>query len=145
MLLDSGAGIQFLVHFTSAYKGEFNATKCVLSVLTKPIMGPLLEVLEFTLPLWNLCAETVEYLSSAAMVAMETSFSAVVSTVQMIMWPFWFIFSTMFNIANSILYPVIWFVGEILAAPFRLVTALASFVAHFFDDIVDVLDKPGQH
>ncbi|VAI41910.1 unnamed protein product [Triticum turgidum subsp. durum] len=139
MLLDSGVGIQFLVHFTSAYKAEFNATKAVLSVLTKPIMRPLLEVLECTLPLWNVCAETVEYLSSAAMVAMETSCSVV------IIWPFWFIFSTIFNIANSVLYPVIWFVGEILAAPFRLVTALASFVAHFFDDIVDVLDKPGQH
>ena len=38
------------------------------------------------------CAETVEYLSSAAMVAMETSYSVV------IIWPFWFIFSTIFNI-----------------------------------------------
>ncbi|KAF7080593.1 hypothetical protein CFC21_084646 [Triticum aestivum] len=132
----------FLNNFQQAFTWSLKivrATKSVLSVLTKPIMGPLLEVLEFTLPLWNLCAETVEYLSSAAMVAMETSFSAVISTVQMIMWPFWFIFSTMFNIANSILYPVIWFVGEILAAPFRLVVALASFVADFFDDIVDVL------
>ena len=73
--MDSGVGTQFLVHFTSAYKAEFNATKSVLSVLTKPIMGPLLEVLECTLPLWNVCAETVEYISSAAMVAMETSCS----------------------------------------------------------------------
>jgi hypothetical protein len=43
--------------------------------------------------------------------------------------------------ANSILYPVIWFFGEILAAPFRLVVALASFVADFFDDIVDILKQ----
>ncbi|XP_047075574.1 uncharacterized protein LOC124685282 [Lolium rigidum] len=132
----------FLHHFEQAFTWSLKivrATKSVLSVLTKPVMGPLLEVLEFTLPLWNLCAETVEYLSSAIMIVMETSCSAVISAVQTIMWPFWFIFSTMFNIANSILYPVIWFFGEILAAPFRLVAALASFVADFFDDIVDIL------
>jgi small basic protein len=162
----------FLHHFEQAFTWSLKivrATKSVLSVLTKPVMGPLLEVLEFTLPLWNLCAETVEYLSSAIMIVMETSCSAVISAVQTIMWPFWFIFSTMFNIgmvaitsetsvsffrcvcvlmpyhyfcltaANSIIYPVIWFFGEILAAPFRLVAALASFVADFFDDIVDIL------
>uniref|UniRef100_A0A453JQJ9 ABC transmembrane type-1 domain-containing protein n=1 Tax=Aegilops tauschii subsp. strangulata TaxID=200361 RepID=A0A453JQJ9_AEGTS len=60
----------------------------------------------------------------------------------MIMWPFCFIFSTMFNIANSISYPVIWFVREILAAPFRLVSCTSKFCSRdFFDDIVDLLRK----
>ncbi|CAM0943831.1 unnamed protein product [Alopecurus aequalis] len=134
----------FLHHFEQAFTWSLKivrAAKSVLSVLTKPVMGPILEVIEFTLPLWNLCAETVEYLSSAIIIVMETSCSAVISTMQMIMWPFELIFSTMFTIANSILYPVIWFFGEILATPFRLVTALASFVVDFFVDIVDVLKQ----
>lgn len=132
----------FLHNFQQAFTWSLKivrATKSVLSILTKPIMGPILEVLEFTLPLWNLCAETVDYLSSAIMIAMETSCSAVINTMQMVMWPFWLVLSTVLNIANSVLFPVFWFIGEILAAPIRLVVALASFVADFFDDIVDVL------
>jgi hypothetical protein len=40
---------------------------------------------------------------------------------------------------NSILYPIIWLLGEILAAPFRLVIGLSSFVVDLFVDIVNFL------
>jgi hypothetical protein len=40
---------------------------------------------------------------------------------------------------NSILYPIIWLLGEILATPFRLVIGLSSFVVELFVDIVSVL------
>uniref|UniRef100_M8BYR6 Uncharacterized protein n=1 Tax=Aegilops tauschii TaxID=37682 RepID=M8BYR6_AEGTA len=44
--------------------------------------------------------------------------------------------------SNSISYPVIWFVREILAAPFRLVSCTSKFCSRdFFDDIVDLLRK----
>uniref|UniRef100_A0A0D9VLL3 Uncharacterized protein n=1 Tax=Leersia perrieri TaxID=77586 RepID=A0A0D9VLL3_9ORYZ len=132
----------FLHNFQQAFTWSLKivtATKSALSVLTKPIMGPILEVLEFTLPLWNLCAETVGHLSSVIMLAMETSCSVVISTMQMIMWPFLLVFSFVLSIANSVLYPFVWLLGEILVAPFRLVAALASFVADIFVDIVGVL------
>ncbi|KAL5211816.1 hypothetical protein ABZP36_022663 [Zizania latifolia] len=132
----------FLHNFQQAFTWSLKivtATKSALSVLTKPIMGPIFEVLEFTLPVWNLCAETVGHLCSVIMLTMETSCSVVISTVQMIMWPFWLVFSIVLNIANSVLYPLIWLLGEILAAPFRLLVALASFVADFIVDIVGVL------
>ncbi|KAF2947180.1 uncharacterized protein [Oryza sativa Japonica Group] len=132
----------FLHNFQQAFTWSLKivtATKSALSVLTKPIMGPILEVLEFTLPLWNLCAETVGHLSSVIMLAMETSCSVVISTMQMIIWPFWLVFSVVLNVANSVLYPFVWLLGEILAAPFRLVVAIASFVADSFVDIVGVL------
>lgn len=40
---------------------------------------------------------------------------------------------------NAVLYPAIWLLGEILAAPFRLVLGLSSFVVDLFVDIVSVL------
>ena len=44
--------------------------------------------------MWNICAETVGYLGSVVMVSLETSWSVVFGTMQMIIWPFWFVFST---------------------------------------------------
>ncbi|XP_062220438.1 uncharacterized protein LOC133919897 isoform X2 [Phragmites australis] len=132
----------FLHNFQQAFTWSLkivNAAKSALNVLTKPILGPILEFFEFTLPIWNLCAETVGYLSSVVMVSLETSWSVVSDTVQMIIWPFWFVFSTVLNIVNAIMYPVIWLLGEILATPFRFVVGLSSFVADLFVDIVSVL------
>jgi hypothetical protein len=42
---------------------------------------------------------------------------------------------------NAVLYPAIWLLGEILAAPFRLVLGLSSFVVDLFVDIVGVLKQ----
>jgi hypothetical protein len=162
----------FLHNFQQAFTWSLKivgAAKSVLSVLTKPIAGPIVEVLELTMPMWNLCAETAGHLSSVVMVALETSWSVVIGTVEMIIWPFWFVFSTMISVGmvaitsyiiyfvffpcfnsyamlilflspvNSILYPIIWLLGEILAAPFRLVIGLSSFAVDLFVDIVSVL------
>ncbi|XP_021315541.1 uncharacterized protein LOC8078949 isoform X2 [Sorghum bicolor] len=132
----------FLHNFQQAFTWSLKivgAAKSVLSVLTKPIAGPIVEVLELTMPMWNLCAETAGHLSSVVMVALETSWSVVIGTVEMIIWPFWFVFSTMISVVNSILYPIIWLLGEILAAPFRLVIGLSSFAVDLFVDIVSVL------
>jgi hypothetical protein len=90
----------FLHNFHQAFTWSLkivNAAKSTLSVLTKPVLGPVLEVFEFTLPVWNLFAETVGNMSSIIMISLETSWSVVIGTVQMIIWPFWFVFSTMFN------------------------------------------------
>ncbi|KAL6633458.1 hypothetical protein ACP70R_026129 [Stipagrostis hirtigluma subsp. patula] len=132
----------FLHNFQQAFTWSLKvvgAAKSALSVLTKPILGPILEVFEFTLPVWNICAETIGYLSSVVMLSFETSWSVVISTVHMIIWPFWFVVSTVLNIVNSVLYPVFWLLGEILAAPFRVVVGLSSFVADLFVDIISVL------
>ncbi|CAL4885570.1 unnamed protein product [Urochloa decumbens] len=132
----------FLHNFQQAFTWSLKivrAFKSALSILTKPIAGPILEVFEFTLPMWNICAETVGYLSSVVMVSLETSWSVVFGTMEMIIWPFWFVLSTVFNIVNTILYPVFWLLGEILAAPFRLVIGLSSLVVDLFVDIASVL------
>ncbi|TVU28700.1 hypothetical protein EJB05_20230 [Eragrostis curvula] len=134
----------FLHNFQQAFTWSLkivNAAKSALSVLTKPILGPLLEVFEFTLPIWNLFAETVGYLSSVVMVSLETSWSVVISTMQMIIWPIWFVFSTVLNIVNSVVYPVVWLLWEVLAAPFHLVVWLVNFVAEIFVDVVSVLKQ----
>jgi hypothetical protein len=91
----------FLHNFQQAFTWSLkivNAAKSALGVLTKPILGPLVEVFEFTLPVWNLFAETVGNLSSILMISLETSWSVVISMVQLIVWPFWFVFSIVFNI-----------------------------------------------
>ncbi|AQK75286.1 hypothetical protein ZEAMMB73_Zm00001d018217 [Zea mays] len=48
----------FLHNFQQAFTWSLKivgAAKSALSVLTKPIAGPILEVFELTMPIWNLC------------------------------------------------------------------------------------------
>jgi hypothetical protein len=42
---------------------------------------------------------------------------------------------------NSVIFPVIWLLGEILAAPFHLVVWLVNFVANLFNDVNSVLKQ----
>lgn len=104
----------FLHNFQQAFTWSLkivSAAKSALSVLTKPIAGPILEVFEFTLPMWNLCSETLGYLSSVVMVSLETSWTVVIGTLEMIVWPFWFVFSTMVSIGMVVLtFHIIYFI-----------------------------------
>jgi hypothetical protein len=42
---------------------------------------------------------------------------------------------------NSVIFPVIWLIGEILAAPFQLVVWLVNFVEDLFNDVNRVLKQ----
>ncbi|XP_072978593.1 uncharacterized protein [Typha angustifolia] len=132
----------FLHNFEKAVKWFLmitRATKTVLSVLTKPVAGPIMELMEFILPFWNLCAEMVDNVSSIMWVVLGSSCSFIMGTLQVIVWPFWLVFSTVLNIATYFIYPILSALWEILVAPVRLVLALASFMAGFFVNIYYLL------
>jgi hypothetical protein len=120
----------FLHNFQQAFTWSLKivgAAKSALSVLTKPIAGPILEVFELTMPIWNLCAETVGYLSSVVMLSLEASWSVVIDTVEMIVWPFWFVFSTMVSIGMIAVTSYIIFFSFL---PYFLFLCHAIFVCH---------------
>ncbi|XP_038985249.1 uncharacterized protein LOC103718522 isoform X3 [Phoenix dactylifera] len=111
------------------------ATKSLVSILTKPIAGPIMELVEIILPIWNICLDTVEWLGSIIWIVVGSSCSIIVEILQIIVWPFWLVFSTAWTIATYVIYPAIWVIWGTLTAPFRLVLAMASFVAMLFINI----------
>lgn len=74
------------------------ATRSLLSILTKPIAGPVMELVELILPIWNICLDTVESLVSIICLVMGSSCSLIVDIPQIIVWPFWLVFSAIRSI-----------------------------------------------
>ncbi|KAJ0986504.1 hypothetical protein J5N97_004860 [Dioscorea zingiberensis] len=125
----------FLHNFEKAVKWFLmitRACKSLLSVLSKPFIGPVMELVDFILPFWNVCLETVESLSSLLFILFGSTCSMALGIVQVILWPFWFIFTVIWSIATSVIYPVIWVFWEILVAPFRLVLSIANVITMIF-------------
>ncbi|KAM0941845.1 hypothetical protein DsansV1_C16g0143031 [Dioscorea sansibarensis] len=132
----------FLHNFEKAVKWFLmitRASRSLLSVITKPFIGPVMELVGFILPFWNICLEAVESLSSMLLILFGSTCNMALGIVQVILWPFWFIFSAIWNVATSVIYPVIWVLWEILVSPFRLVLAIASVFTTIFSHTYYIL------
>ncbi|KAG1364009.1 hypothetical protein COCNU_11G008360 [Cocos nucifera] len=117
-----------------------HATRSLLSILTKPVAGPVMELVELILPIWNICLDTVEWLVSTIWIVMGSSCSIIVEILQIIVWPFWLVFSAIRNYVSS-LTCIIWVLWEILTAPFCLVLAMATLVVMVFINIYFLIRK----
>ncbi|WOL06656.1 hypothetical protein Cni_G15390 [Canna indica] len=132
----------FLHNFEKALKWFLmvaRATKSFLSVFTKPIAGPVMELFEFIFPIWNICFDAVESLSLVICNVLSSSCSMITSLLEVIVWPFWYIFSTLWSIAAYVIYPVVWLLLKIFVAPIRLILAIASFIGMIFTNIYYLL------
>ncbi|URE22241.1 hypothetical protein MUK42_16638 [Musa troglodytarum] len=134
--------ILFLHNCEKAFKWFLmvaRATKSLLSVLTKPIAGPIMELFEFVFPIWNVWFDTVESLSLIVWNMLSSSCSMIITILDIIIWPFWFIFSTLWSLVAYVIYPLVWLLWEIVIAPARLILAIASFVGILLTNIYYVL------
>lgn len=121
----------FLHNFEKAIKWFLMATRAArsfVSILTKPVAAPLTELLELVIPIWNICFETIERLGSVVWALLESSYSVVLGLLQMILWPFCLLCSTISSFATLIIYPILWVFWEIFIAPVRLISAMVNFI-----------------
>ncbi|XP_057956179.1 uncharacterized protein LOC131149598 [Malania oleifera] len=116
-------------------------TRSFFSVLTQPMAEPLLELLGYLLPFWNMCIEVAESLCSVIWVAIESSFSLVGNLAVILLSPIRFILSVIWHIANSILYPIFWILWEALYVPIRMVLAFFNFMVFIFTCISEFLGE----
>lgn len=72
-----------------------HAIKSVLSIVTRPIARPILEVVEIILPSWNISLEIVGMLSTVILSLVGSTCTMIMSTAQIIFWPLWFIVSVL--------------------------------------------------
>lgn len=95
----------FLHNFEQAVMWALQVTRSVrsfLTILTKPIVGPLMEVVEIVLPLWNLLANAMKYISSTIWLVLGTSWSVVTGILEIIIWPFQLVLTTAVDIGKLV-------------------------------------------
>ncbi|XP_020674792.1 uncharacterized protein LOC110094029 isoform X1 [Dendrobium catenatum] len=132
----------FLHNFEKAIKWFLMATRAVrsfVSILTRPVAAPLMELWELVIPIWNICFETIENLGSVVWVLLESSYTVVLGLLQMLLWPFWLLCSTISSFATLIICPILWTFWEIFIAPVRLVSAMVNFVVMVFCNLYFVM------
>ncbi|KAG0482541.1 hypothetical protein HPP92_010625 [Vanilla planifolia] len=134
----------FLHNFEKAVKWILMVTRAgrsILSMLTKPVSGPLVDLFEFFIPTWNILIETIEWLSSVVWVLFESLCSVVFTMLQMMLWPMLLLCCTLWNIATYVIYPILWTFWEIFTAPIRLIFAMINFLvivsSTFYNLMVD--------
>lgn len=128
----------FLHNFEKAIKWFLMATRAArsfVSILTRPVAEPLMELLELVIPVWHICFETIEKLGSVVWDLLESSYSVVLGLLEMILWPFWFLCSTISSFATLIICPILWTLWEIFIAPVRLISATVNFIVMVFCNI----------
>ncbi|CAI0460258.1 unnamed protein product [Linum tenue] len=117
----------FLHNFQKAVTWSLMITRTFrsfLSVFTQPLVGPLVELVGFLLPLWNEVIEIVERLFSVVWLVVGTTCNMVGDVLEFFLWPIWVVLS----FATSILYPIFWILWEVIYTPVRMVLALSGFL-----------------
>lgn len=121
----------FLQNFEKAVMWSLMVSRTMrsfVSVLTQPMVGPVMDLLDLLFPFWNMCVEIVGSLISAISLIIASSFNLMEDLVGFVLTPLWFILSAIWNIAIFIIYPIFQLIWEILYAPLRLLLGLANFI-----------------
>ncbi|OVA20018.1 hypothetical protein BVC80_1667g50 [Macleaya cordata] len=132
----------FLHNFEKAVKWFLMFTRAIrsfFSVFTQPMAGPLVQLADILLPLWNLCVQTGESFYSVLWIAIGSSCSLIVNIVEILFLPMWSVVSVIWSTASSVIYPIFLAIYELLYSPLRLVLALARLVASVCSATFEVL------
>ncbi|KAL2483191.1 hypothetical protein Fot_44635 [Forsythia ovata] len=114
-------------------------TRSFLSIFPQPMVEPLMDLLDFFLPFWNVCIQLAESFLSVIWIIVESSCTVTGKFVEILLLPLWYILSVLWSVATSFIYPIFWILWEILYAPFRLVLGLCSLVAFIFSSLYDLV------
>ncbi|KAG8364558.1 hypothetical protein BUALT_Bualt18G0009600 [Buddleja alternifolia] len=121
----------FLHNFQKAIKWFLmvtRTTRSVLSFVIEPMAGPYAEFLDVFLPLWTVITQLIGSFFSVTWMVVESFFTMVGDLVEILLLPLWYILVVLWNVVTSVIYPIFWFLGEVLYAPFRLVLKFCSLV-----------------
>lgn len=130
----------FLHNFQKAVQWFLMITRTVrsfLKIITEPMMGPFMELLDVFDPLWSAFMQLAESSLSAIWTVIEFSCTLVGDFLEIILLPIWHIISFMWNTVISIFYPIFWILWEILYAPIRFAFGTSSLVAFIFTGLRD--------
>uniref|UniRef100_A0A2P2JJV8 Uncharacterized protein MANES_12G069800 n=1 Tax=Rhizophora mucronata TaxID=61149 RepID=A0A2P2JJV8_RHIMU len=90
----------FLHNFEKAVKWFLMLTRTMrsfFSVFTQPLVEPVMEILGFVVPVWNMFMEVAESLCSVVWVVISSTFTTVGGLIEFILWPMWFVILIIWN------------------------------------------------
>ncbi|KAL8142738.1 hypothetical protein V2J09_015770 [Rumex salicifolius] len=116
-----------------------NMIRSSFSVLAQPLFGPLHELSQILLPVWNMAFQAAESVFSVVWIIVSSSWNLVRDVLEIILLPIWLVLSTFWSTATMVLLPIFWMVKEILCTPIRLVVGLANLLALFSTIVYEVL------
>ncbi|KAK9924475.1 hypothetical protein M0R45_032841 [Rubus argutus] len=116
-----------------------STTRSFLSVFAQPMVEPFVECFGFLFPVWNVFIEVLGSICSMIWFLIGSSCNLVENLVEVLLLPIWFVLTSIWSIATSILYPIIRMLWAILYAPIRMFLALANFIAFLFACIYEAL------
>ncbi|KAL4014363.1 hypothetical protein IC575_026565 [Cucumis melo] len=113
-------------------------TRSFISIMAQPLAGPVMELIGFLLPVGSTFIEVVGNFFSVIWDVIEFCCTMVVDSIELLLMPVWFIFSTVWSCVTMVLLPILWIISEILYAPIRAVLSLASFITYICTGIYDM-------
>lgn len=105
--------------------------KPLASLITKPFMEPLMDIVNFVSPVWNMISETVELM-------MKSSCSLIADLVEVLFSPFELLYSYILATAMSIL-PILSSIWGLFLVPIRFGLTLANYMATLLSNVYYLL------
>ncbi|XP_022985925.1 uncharacterized protein LOC111483824 isoform X2 [Cucurbita maxima] len=119
-------------------------TRSFLAILAQPLASTVVELLGFLLPICKTCIKVVGNFFSVIWDVIDFCGDMVVDSVELLLLPIWFIFSTLWSCVTMILLPALRIISEILYVPIRTILLLASFVTYICTGIYEMFGDVGQ-
>ncbi|KAI4378266.1 hypothetical protein MLD38_015767 [Melastoma candidum] len=121
----------FLHNSKKAIKGFLTVSRTFrsfLSVLTQPLIEPLIYTFDFLIPLWNICSSGAVSLCSVLCDVIGSLWNLLEDLGEMLLQPL----SSIWTVGTSVLFPPFQFLWEMFALPIRLIIFLADKVEDVF-------------
>ncbi|XP_024932992.3 uncharacterized protein LOC112492820 isoform X1 [Ziziphus jujuba] len=133
----------FLQNFEKAMKWSLVATRSVkllVSLLTKPFIYPLKEMLDILTPLWNLFSEMGELFYSNVWILVKYFYSVIFGFIEVLISPLEVLYAYLLILVKlaSPFFSMLW---KLFVFPTRGCLLLANYGCYLFSDIYEVLVK----
>ncbi|KAF3435961.1 hypothetical protein FNV43_RR23053 [Rhamnella rubrinervis] len=133
----------FLQNFENALKCSLVATrvlKLLVSLLTKPFLYPLQEMVDVLTPLWSIFSELGEQFYSNVWIVVKFFYSVVVDLVDVIFTPLEVLYSYLFSLV-TLAFPFFSALWKLFLLPTRGFLLLANYGVNLFSDIYEVVGR----
>ncbi|XP_076915966.1 uncharacterized protein LOC143575487 [Bidens hawaiensis] len=115
-----------------------NVQSCI-SILTQPLSEPFMVILEVLLPIYQVYIQMGVYVCSFIWILITTCWNLVNNLAKVILFPVYFVVSTIWMIVILILCPIFWLIFGILYAPIGLIIGLSNLVGFMFNQMHDFI------
>nr|XP_043629248.1 uncharacterized protein LOC122600575 [Erigeron canadensis] len=113
--------------------------RSLVSVITQPLVAPLLLVLDGLFPFCNTFIQMGGRLYSFICILMVTSWNLLDNVIDTLLLPVWYISSAICDFATSVMSPIFLLLWKTLCAPISIILGLSKFLGPIYTYIYDLV------